>query len=171
MISIDHQACNGCGLCIESCPTCALRLVDGLAQLDEHLCQGCEICIDVCPQGAITVSEVIEDKYPVVVRATPLSERVLDKGTVLDYSSAKPLTQRSVEVLTKPQRSLGEWLGAALVFLVRDIAPAIENLMKLRDHHKADTTLTQHHFVESTRGNGPSGRRGGRRVRRRQRRR
>jgi hypothetical protein len=117
------------------------------------------------------VSEVIEDKYPVVVKATPLLERVVDKEMVLDHSSAKPLKQHTVEVLTRHQRSFGERLGAALVFLVYDIAPAIEKLLKLRNQYKADATLTQHDIVESTRGNGSSGRRGGRRVRRRRRRR
>ena len=169
MVTINHQACKGCGLCVESCPTCALQLVDGIAQIDEDLCQGCEICIDVCPQGAISSIEVIEKTSPVGLEANPLSVSVWEKGNTLDHATAIVPTQYSTEALTRPRKSLGEWLGEALVFLVHDIAPALEKLLKLRNQYKADATLTKHDFVESTRGNGSNGRRGGRRVRRRRR--
>jgi ferredoxin len=171
MVTINHQACKGCGLCVESCPTCALQLVDGVAQIDEDLCQGCEICIDVCPQGAISSMEIVEKTYPVVLEANPLSVSVWGKENALDHAATILPTQHSTETLARPRKSLGEWLGSAFVFLVHDLTPAVENLLRLKRQYKADTTLTQPHIVDSTMGKDPSGQRGGRRVRRRRRRR
>ncbi len=51
---VNSQKCNGCGVCIESCPVHAISLND-VAIIDEHTCTGCGICIDTCPLGAITL--------------------------------------------------------------------------------------------------------------------
>jgi len=51
---VNAQKCNGCGVCIESCPVNAIILND-IAIVDENKCTGCGICIDRCPLGAITM--------------------------------------------------------------------------------------------------------------------
>ena len=51
---VNAQECNGCGVCIESCPVNAIILND-IAIVDENKCTGCRICIDKCPLGAITM--------------------------------------------------------------------------------------------------------------------
>lgn len=171
MVSIDHHACNGCGFCIENCPTYALQLMDGLVELDETLCQVCEICIDVCPKGAITLSEVIEDTYPVVVTAAPLFYSAGAAEELPDLAIVKPPIQRSTEVITKPQKSLGDLLGAVLAFLARDIAPAVEDFLRAKRQYKTNPTPTQSHFVNLERGSGAGKRRRGQQVRRRRQRR
>lgn len=58
IISIDHQRCNGCGLCIPNCPEGALQIIDGKARLVSDLfCDGLGACIGHCPEGAITIVE------------------------------------------------------------------------------------------------------------------
>jgi len=51
---VNAQECNGCGVCIGSCPVNAI-ILNGVAIIDENKCTGCGICIDSCPLGVITM--------------------------------------------------------------------------------------------------------------------
>jgi ferredoxin len=56
MPKIDLAKCNGCGVCVERCPTGALAMQDGkvfMARPD--LCSYCATCEDVCPTEAIAL--------------------------------------------------------------------------------------------------------------------
>ena len=44
--------CDDCGICIGSCPSGALALLDGVVVWTESLCTGCDTCIRVCPISA-----------------------------------------------------------------------------------------------------------------------
>ncbi|HHW45150.1 MAG TPA: 4Fe-4S dicluster domain-containing protein [Desulfotomaculum sp.] len=51
--------CMQCGLCIDVCPTGALKR-DGTTDavvVDESLCAGCGTCVKVCPYGVLRVDE------------------------------------------------------------------------------------------------------------------
>jgi ferredoxin len=55
---IDPQACTGCGICVERCPTDAISLNKaGWAQRDESACLGCGVCSRFCPEEAIALKE------------------------------------------------------------------------------------------------------------------
>ncbi len=55
---IDPEACTGCGICVERCPTDAIWLTDeGWAQRDENACLGCGVCSRFCPEEAIALKE------------------------------------------------------------------------------------------------------------------
>ena len=55
---IDQDACSGCGICIERCPTDAIELNDDQkAERDEKSCFGCGICARFCPEEAISLKE------------------------------------------------------------------------------------------------------------------
>ena len=56
MPEIDLAKCNGCGVCVERCPTGALAMREGqvfMARPD--LCSYCATCEDVCPTEAIAL--------------------------------------------------------------------------------------------------------------------
>lgn len=56
IILIDEDKCDGCALCIPSCPEGALAIVDGKARLvSEAFCDGMGACVGECPGGAMTV--------------------------------------------------------------------------------------------------------------------
>ncbi len=56
IILIDESKCDGCGLCIPSCPEGALAIIDGKARLvSETLCDGMGACVGECPQEAMIV--------------------------------------------------------------------------------------------------------------------
>ena len=51
---IDPAKCNGCGLCVERCPTGALAMQGALAVIARlDLCSYCATCEDICPTEAI----------------------------------------------------------------------------------------------------------------------
>ena len=55
---IDAEACTGCGICVERCPTDAIVLnADNVAQRDESACLGCGVCSHFCPEEAISLQE------------------------------------------------------------------------------------------------------------------
>ena len=51
------DACNGCGDCADACPTHAIDIVDGKAEVLSTHCVSCALCYDVCPLGAIEFEE------------------------------------------------------------------------------------------------------------------
>ena len=53
-VTIDKDACIGCGICVGECPQEALT-VDEVAIVDEDACIECGICVDACPQEAIAL--------------------------------------------------------------------------------------------------------------------
>jgi len=63
---VDHEACTGCGKCVNACPVEALSLVSAndarrprrrAARLEEDVCLGCGVCVRACPGRNIALKE------------------------------------------------------------------------------------------------------------------
>ena len=52
-LSIDGFLCIGCGICEQSCPQGAIRVLNGRARINPARCKSCGLCVEVCPRGAI----------------------------------------------------------------------------------------------------------------------
>lgn len=64
LIKIDESLCDGCGVCIPSCPEGALKIVDGKARLvRESFCDGLGACLNDCPRGALSVIDAETERY------------------------------------------------------------------------------------------------------------
>jgi iron only hydrogenase large subunit-like protein len=56
-IKVNEQTCIGCSHCMNACPTEAIRIWNGIANIDENQCVDCGECERVCPVKAIYVEE------------------------------------------------------------------------------------------------------------------
>jgi electron transfer flavoprotein alpha subunit len=54
---VDKEKCEGCGDCVDACPTEAISLVNNKAQISADDCSECFACVDACPTQAIEESE------------------------------------------------------------------------------------------------------------------
>ena len=52
--NVDKTSCNGCGECIQVCPSDAIDFdTNGKAVIDQTKCTQCGDCLNVCPNEAI----------------------------------------------------------------------------------------------------------------------
>ncbi len=51
-VRLDTDKCKGCTHCMQRCPTQAIRVRNGKAQIRPELCIDCGVCIRVCPHHA-----------------------------------------------------------------------------------------------------------------------
>ncbi len=51
-VSLDVSRCTGCTMCLKRCPTEAIRIHDGHAQINPERCIDCGACIRYCPNNA-----------------------------------------------------------------------------------------------------------------------
>ena len=106
IISIDHEKCNGCGVCIPNCPEGALQIIDGKARLVSDLsCDGLGACIGHCPEGAITIVEREAASY---------DERRVMAGIAPQGANTIRAHLAPEEIMSRPEASgpesqLGNW--------------------------------------------------------------
>jgi len=76
-VQLIEDKCKGCVNCIKHCPTEAIRVRDGKAQIQEIRCVDCGECIRMCPNQAKTaiadsLSKLSEFKYNIALPAPAL---------------------------------------------------------------------------------------------------
>jgi Na+-translocating ferredoxin:NAD+ oxidoreductase RNF subunit RnfB len=74
-VKIRESRCRGCANCIKSCPTEAIRVIDGIVRILPDLCIDCGECIRSCKDKAITVNDdewdLIKNRDGLVLMADP----------------------------------------------------------------------------------------------------
>ena len=114
MITIQYDVCNGCGICVETCPTGALLLQNGKACFDPSLCERCEVCIESCPLGAIVAQEAVPVGSDVIrIPAEPTPVQVVEQET-------RDLRLRDVVLPA---------VGSLLLWTGREILPRLADLV------------------------------------------
>ncbi len=76
-VTLDKEKCKGCTACLKRCPTEAIRIRDGKAQITKQLCIDCGECIKVCPYHAKqavtdTLGDLKKYKYNIALPAPAL---------------------------------------------------------------------------------------------------
>lgn len=57
-VTIDAEACTGCGLCVQCCPSWTLSMGQDKAAVTGERCIVCEHCASICPVGAVRMDGV-----------------------------------------------------------------------------------------------------------------
>jgi Formate hydrogenlyase subunit 6/NADH:ubiquinone oxidoreductase 23 kD subunit (chain I) len=52
---VDKGKCTGCESCVTECPSEAIKMVGGKAEVNAELCVDCGVCVDACPVEAISM--------------------------------------------------------------------------------------------------------------------
>ena len=94
MFYVNESLCTGCGACVKSCPTGAIRLSNGHAVIRQDLCHHCAACAQECTHGAI-----VESREP-----------VMDKTSAPLKSSVTPPLPLRGEPLASPQPLMPAWI-------------------------------------------------------------
>jgi len=115
IIRIDEEKCDGCGLCIPSCPEGALQIVDGKAKLvKENFCDGLGACLGECPQGALTIEEKEVEEYDeegVIAHIREKSPELLEKHLkhLKEHAHELPKYHSHVKMTACPSAQMLHW--------------------------------------------------------------
>jgi ferredoxin len=124
IIKIDEEKCDGCGVCIPSCPEGALQIIAGKARLvKDSFCDGLGACLRDCPQGALTIEEreVAEyDEEGVIAHIKETSPELLEKHLVHLKEHAHELPQHH------SHPGIGSCPSAQILSWERGVAPVDE---------------------------------------------
>lgn len=75
-IKVSKDACQGCVNCIRSCPTEAIRVIDGEISILSELCIDCGECLRSCSRNALGIYEDDWNRINVSSRATVIADPV-----------------------------------------------------------------------------------------------
>lgn len=57
--NVMKDTCTGCEACVDACPSEAIKMVDGVAQIDPDMCSECMVCVETCPVSAIVEGQLL----------------------------------------------------------------------------------------------------------------
>ncbi len=130
MVQVDQALCAGCGICVDSCPVEAIRLVNQRAVINDAQCTQCEACHDTCPNGAIVI---LSTPVPSSSTVSPTPIRATQSEIISLANSRAPLAEAvlsflSSEVAPRLVDALAKGLERKLVQLTTTAPVAILSL-------------------------------------------
>jgi len=81
---IIEDLCDGCRICLETCPSNAITMEEGKAKINPFMCTGCGACIPVCPKEAIDFKNSTSKQIIAHLRGV-LSEKEPDEVRVVAF--------------------------------------------------------------------------------------
>lgn len=174
-IKVDFDKCIGCTHCMKSCPTEAIRIRDGKAQINAIRCVDCGNCLRACPVSAFYVEhDTLEqlEKFKVRVALFPavmigqfpdrynedaIYEAMLKLGFTHIFEVEQPIRLLIEAIKEKVGKSQDKPLISsfcpAIVRLIKSRYPSlVDNII----HVKAPHDLAAHYAIDMLKEKGIS---------------
>jgi ferredoxin len=113
---VDEDKCVGCGVCVQQCPTDAISLKDGKAEIDMEKCIRCGRCHEACPQNAVRhdseripqrLEENLDEIKELINNFKPLEEKKAFLGRMLrHYKMEKRIVEGTIKEIERFQESI-----------------------------------------------------------------
>ena len=145
-VTLDKDKCTGCTVCMHNCPTQAIRVVDGKAEIIKERCIDCGKCILVCPFKAKKAKtdpfKMINDyKYKIAVPSLSFFgqfPKVFTKNRILTALKSIGFddvcdTSRYSEIISLSLKKQVE-SGNVEKPVISTYCPAVTRLIQLNNH-------------------------------------
>ena len=143
-VRLDSDKCQGCTNCIKRCPTEAIRVRNGKAQITSERCIDCGECIRICPHHAKyaerdSLNKILEYKYRIALPAPSLygqfnnledSNYVLTALKMLGFDDVFEVS-KGAELLSDATRKLME-SGELKTPVISSACPAVVRLIRVK---------------------------------------
>lgn len=155
-LKIQKEQCIGCSHCMNICPTEAIRVKNGKAELFENRCIDCGECFRVCPVGAIIIEQddfnkifqykhriallpaVLIGQFPEDIKTTEIYHVLIDLGFTDVYEA-----EHGVDII---KNSMKEYVDQNKENkpLISSFCPAVVRLIQVRFPALVDHIIPQH---------------------------
>ena len=78
------ELCDGCEVCVKTCPVNAITMHEGKAKVDPFMCTGCGACVPVCPREAIEFKNSTTKQILARLRGV-LADKALDEVRIVAF--------------------------------------------------------------------------------------
>jgi iron only hydrogenase large subunit-like protein len=155
-LKIQKEECIGCTHCVSICPTEAIRVYEGKAQLFENRCIDCGECFRECPVNAIIIEQddfnqifeyerrvalvpsVLIGQFPSDVKATDVYSVLMDMGFTDVYE-----VEHGVDILAEKARTYIEEHEEQKP-LISAFCPAVVRLIQVKFPALVDNIILLH---------------------------
>ena len=152
------ELCDGCGICIQTCPSNAITIQDEEAKINPFMCTGCGACIPVCPREAVDFKNsttkqimahlrgVLSDKKPDEVRIVAFVEQNVGY-TGMDFLGLDRVNYpENIRIVPVPSTAI---LG--LKHLLSAFAFGVDGILIIEGQQDVDEKFTKKRMIEMKR--------------------
>ena len=149
------ELCDGCRICIETCPANAITMKNGKAKIDPFMCTGCGACVPVCPKNAIEfknsttkqifakLNGVLADKEPEEVRIVAFVDNVVGY-TDMDFLGLDRINYpENIRIVAVPSTAI---LG--LKHILYAFANGADGVLVIEGQEEIDKEFTKKRMID-----------------------